>query len=127
MARRSTNLRRRGKSWVVHFRANGKQHWRSFADADHGGLAGAKEAALLHLTREQAALARGEFRPTTRIRFAEFAAEWLTNYAAAHVRPKTYEGYEGVLRVHLVPHFSELFLGEITRKTIDAFVADWVS
>jgi len=57
--------------------------------------------------------------------FADFAAEWLSDYARAHVRPKTYEGYEGVLRVHLVPHFGQLQLAEISRKSIDAFVADW--
>jgi integrase len=125
MARKAQNIRRRGRGWIVYFRANGKQHMKSFADSKHGGEAGAREAAKLYLAQKQSERARGEFRTQTRIRFADFAAEWLRDYAQAHVRPKTYEGYEGVLRVHLVPHFGELLLTEITRKAIDAFVADW--
>jgi integrase len=115
MAKR-TNIRRRGNSWVVVFRANGRQHWRSFKTRDE---------AELYLAHAQAKKVRGEFRTPTKITFTAFAAEWLRDYALGHVGPKTYEGYEGVLRLHLVPEFGDLFLSEITRKTIDAFVADW--
>jgi hypothetical protein len=37
MARR-TNIRQRGKSWVVHYRANGKQHWQSFKTKEEAEL-----------------------------------------------------------------------------------------
>lgn len=127
MARKAQNIRRRGRGWIVYYRANGRQHMKSFADSKYGGERGSREAARLHLAQEQAKIARGEFRPPTRITFEEFAAEWLRDYAATHVRSKTYVGYEGVLRLHLVPHFGGLQLAEITRKQIDAFVADWRS
>ncbi len=117
MARR-TNIRRRGKSWVVYFRANGRQVWRSFKTRDE---------AEHFLAQAQVELTRGEFRRPVKIRFRDFAAEWLRDYAAGNVRPKTYEGYEGVLRVHLVPEFGDVHLSEITRKAIDAFVADWTA
>lgn len=126
MARKASNIRRRGRSWIVYFRANGKQQFKSFADRDHGGdQAASREAALLYLAQSKVDVAHNQFRAPLKITFAHFATEWLDDYARAHVRPKTYEGYEGVLRVHLVPHFGQLLLTEISRKSIDAFVADW--
>jgi integrase len=117
MARR-TNIRRRGKSWVVYFRVGGKQIWRSFKT---------REEADLYLANAQVKRASGEFRVPVKIRFADFAQEWLETYARVNVRPKTFEGYESSLRVHLVPELGELYLTEITRKTIDSFVADWAT
>jgi integrase len=117
MARR-TNIRRRGKSWVVYFRVGGRQIWRSFKT---------REEAELYLANAQVKRASGEFRIPVKIRFAEFAQEWLETYARVNVRPKTLDGYESSLRVHVTPEFGELYLTEITRKAIDSFVADWAS
>lgn len=117
MARR-TNIRRRGRSWVVYFRVSGRQHWRSFKT---------REEAELYLANAQVKRARGEFRIPVKIRFAEFAQEWLETYVRVNVRARTYEGYESSLRVHLVPEFGDLYLTEITRKAIDSFVADWAA
>ena len=112
------NIRRRGKSWVIHFRVDGKQHWRSFKT---------KSAAELYLTQVKVKKARGERVQPTRIRFADFVAEWLRDYAWANVRGITFDGYEATLRNHLIPEFGRRYLTEIARKDIDAFVADWVS
>jgi integrase len=97
---------------------NGRQHWRSFKT---------REEAELYLANAQAQKVRGEFRRPTRIRFADFAEEWLRDYARPNVKPRTLETYDGSLRNHLIPEFGELYLAEITRKAIDAFVADWLA
>jgi integrase len=116
MAKR-TNIRRRGRGWVVYYRVDGKQVYRRFRT---------REDAELELARVQTQKARGEARrPPARVRFADFAEEWLRDYAKGNVRVQTYEAYEGSLRVHLVPEFGNLYVSEITRKAIDAFVADW--
>jgi integrase len=118
MARR-TNIRQRGKSWVVHYRANGKQHWQSFPT---------KELAELELARVMQKRARGEsLKPPAKIRFVDLSAEWLREYATTEVRSSTFAGYESVLRTHLLPEFGERYLGEITRRQIDAFKADWLA
>lgn len=126
MARR-TNIRRRGKSWVVYFRVNGRQIWRTFSDREFGGSAGAREAPELYLAQSQAKRIRGEFRRPVKIRFDAFAAEWLKLYAKPNVKIRTYEAYEVALRVHLVPEFGDLYLSELSRKAIDTFVADWLA
>jgi Phage integrase, N-terminal SAM-like domain len=124
---RRTNIRRRGNTWAVYFRVNGHQHWRSFADRDYGTTAAAREAAELYLAQAQVKVRQGVFRKTTKIRFEEFAAEWLRDYAKGNVRERTFEAYESALRNHLIPHFGDLLLTQITRKLIDAFVADWLA
>jgi integrase len=116
MASRKPNIRQRGKSGVVYFRANGKQHWRSFKTRDD---------AELYLAQSTVKKVRGDFRERRRMLFRDFAEEWLRDYAAGNVRPSTYDGYESVLRIHLLPEFGDLYLTEITRKMIDAFVSDW--
>jgi Phage integrase, N-terminal SAM-like domain len=84
-------------------------------------------AAELYLAQSQVKVTQGTFRKSAKIRFADFATEWLRDYAKGNVRERTYETYEGALRSHLIPHFGDLFLTQISRKLIDAFVADWLS
>jgi len=125
--RKLTNIRQRGSSWVVHFRVGGRQHQRSFAARNYGGKAAALEQAKLYLAQSQAKKIQGTFRRPTRILFRDFAREWLTDYAQGNVKVRTFEAYEGSLRNHLVPELGHLYLTEITRKTVDALVADWLA
>jgi integrase len=117
MARR-TNIRRRGKSWCVYFRVDGRQVWQSFKT---------REEAELYLAQSQVKRATGEYRVPVKIRFVDFARLWLDTYARVNVRSKTFEGYESSLRVHLIPEFGHLYLTEITRRGIDTFIADWAT
>ena len=118
---------RRGRSFVVYFRVNGRQVWRSFADRNYGWQAGAREAAELYLAQSQAKRIRGEFRQRPKIRLVDFAREWLRDYAQGNVKVRTFEAYEGSLRNHVVPEFGDLYLTQISRREIDAFVADWLA
>jgi hypothetical protein len=112
MARGRSNLRRRGKSWVVYFRANGRQHWRSFADRDHGGDSKvSKEAAELFLAQAQADRVRGQYRPPAQTRFADFADEWLRSHPS--IDPRTRELYDQRIRDYLNLVLGQLKLSEI--------------
>jgi integrase len=115
---RRTNIRKRGNRWCVYFRVNGRQIWRSFATRDE---------AELYLARSKVKVKQGAFRQPAKIRFADFAVEWLRDYAKGNVRERTYETYEAALRNHLIPHFGDLLLSQITRKLIDSFIADWMA
>jgi hypothetical protein len=59
MAKR-TNIRRRGNSWVVAIRINGRQEWQSFSDREYGGQARSREAAERHLANQLIKRARRE-------------------------------------------------------------------
>jgi integrase len=98
-------------------RINGVQHQKTFKS---------KDEALLWLARLEQKKALGEeVKRPKKITFAEFAAEWLREYASAKVSPRTYEGYKASLDNHLLPHFGALYLTQITRRKINEFLADW--
>ena len=119
MARKATNIRRRGSSWVVHFRREGRQVWRSFKT---------KDEAELFLANARIRQVKGQPEPTSRgIRLAAFADEWLEEYARVHVGAQTFVNYSNVLRVHILPTLGHLQLRELDRRTLDRFVSDWSS
>lgn len=45
----------------------------------------------------------GDFVKPTRVTVAEFLHQWLKDYAEVNTSPKTYERYEEIVRVHLIP------------------------
>lgn len=121
------NLRRRGRSWVVHYRRDGRQVWKSFADRDHGGERAAREAAELALAQARIRRIRAQPEPVSRSkRLDVFAAEWL-EHTRARVGAQTAVNYESVVRVHVVPSLGHLELRQVTRRALDQFVSDWAA
>jgi len=116
MARKTSNLRRRGHSWIVYFRVDGRQVFKSFADRDYGGERPAKEAAALFLAQSQVEKARGTFRVAEVRRFDDFAGEWLRSHPG--LKPRTRELYEQRIRDYLVPALGRLKVGEIDANDV---------
>jgi integrase len=128
MARRQSNVRRRGNSWVIHYRRDGKQHWRSFAARDYGGrLENAKEAALLELARVEMRRATDQPEPTARkMTVAKHAQDWL-DHKRGRVGEQTFVNYASVLNVHVLPTLGDIELRRVGRKLLDDFVSDWAA
>src|SRR5437867_11639789 len=115
MAKR-TNIRRRGDAWVIHYRRDGKQHWRSFKTRDE---------AELELARAMVRKAQDRPEPSARrMTLAEHAAEWLDK-KQGRIGEQTYVNYASVLSVHVLPTLGHLELRRVMRKTLDDFVTDW--
>jgi integrase len=120
--RKTPNLMRRGRKWVVHFRAKDavtgkrRQEWKTFDTRDE---------ALRYLTTEKAKIARKEWTRPTDVLFRDVAVEWMRTYAQGNVRPGTLATYDNLLRCHLLPEFGQRHLSEITKRSVQAFVADW--
>ncbi|SDM23187.1 Phage integrase, N-terminal SAM-like domain [Nonomuraea maritima] len=53
---------------------------------------------------------------------AEFLAYWLKHIVMEEGRPKTYQGYEGVVRLHLVPNLGKKRLGKLSAQDIRLFI-----
>lgn len=66
---------------------------------------------------------RGEYKEVEEITFAEFAEKWLSDYAKVKVRPSTYRFYEGIVSLHLVPHFGQRLLTNITVYSVEEYLA----
>jgi integrase len=62
----------------------------------------------------------GSESPTVR----EYATQWLKTYVAVYTKPRTAEWYEGMLRGHILPALGRIQLGELSRRDVQAFVAN---
>jgi integrase len=54
----------------------------------------------------------------------EYAPEWLRTYSTVHTKPRTVEFYEGMLRRHILPTLGSMRLGEVSRRDVQALIAD---
>jgi hypothetical protein len=117
MARRRPNLCQKSNGkWLARLRIHGPQRQKTFQT---------RAEAERWLAEMQLRRARNEPAPTfRRIRFPEFAREWLRDYARPTVSPATHRDYETALRVHLVPELGRFYLDQITRKTLVELIAD---
>lgn len=57
-----------------------------------------------------------------RVTFGEWAEEWLAT--TAHLAPKTRDGYESLLRMHVLPFFGRYEIGHIEQVHVRRFVSD---
>jgi integrase len=55
-------------------------------------------------------------------RFEEWSMGWLAN--RAHLKPKTFAGYESLLKVHILPRFGSSRLDRIDSLSIEEWIAD---
>jgi integrase len=109
--RRRGHIRQRGKSWVVTFRVNGSQVWRSFKT---------RELAELYLADTQAKIARREFRVPEKVTFETAALEWLRHGEhERHLKPSTVRDYKSAVNAHLIPAFGDRRLEDVTAQVIE--------
>src|SRR5215813_2109714 len=104
-----------------------KQHkgkWWVFID--HKGkrkakCVGSKQAAETAAKKIEAKLTLGDFtlldekpqRP-----FDDYFKNWLDTYVKAHCKERTYDLYEDIFRIHLLPHFGQKDIAAITREEV---------
>ena len=53
---------------------------------------------------------------------AEYLTYWLGQVVQEDRRPKTYQGYEGVVRLHLIPGLGSKRLGKLTAQDVRTFI-----
>ncbi|MBF8184822.1 hypothetical protein ITP53_03520 [Nonomuraea sp. K274] len=52
---------------------------------------------------------------------ADFLDYWLKNIVIRERRPKTFQGYEGIVRLHLIPGLGKKHLGNLNAQDIHLF------
>jgi hypothetical protein len=98
--RRRGHIRQRGKSWVVTFRVNGAQHWKSFGPREHTDP---RNAAERYLDEQLVAIRRREFRSPEKVAFETAAREWLRHGEhERHLKPSTLRDYKSAVNAHLI-------------------------
>jgi integrase len=66
--------------------------------------------------RDQMKLHGSDYRESVKTSFEQYSMDWLENKIKPTKPPSTYQNYESVLRVHLIPILGRSLLGEIRRK-----------
>ena len=113
------HIRKRGKNYCIVYFHDGKHRRKTVGPRKRDA-----ERALAEINVE---IARGTYREPRRIRFAEFAAEWLRDYAKPQVKASTFTGYESLTRMHLVPFFGPYQLSEVTPALVQRFQSEKVA
>ena len=74
---------------------------------------GSKRDALRRLSELQVQVDAAGFMKPSRMTLGEFLGQWLRDYAKTNVRPRTLEGYQGIVRAHLIPRLGNIPLSEL--------------
>jgi len=88
---------------------------------------GSLKAARAVKAEIEAAIARGDFnleKEQEMPLFGEYAQRWLETYVERELRASSYDNYEVVLRLHLLPAFGNKRLDEITRGDVRDFLLE---
>ncbi len=54
----------------------------------------------------------------------EYLEDWLKNHAKPNLAPRTYEGYESIVRVHLAPALGRIILSQLKPEHIQKYYSD---
>ncbi|MCW3001932.1 MAG: Phage integrase family [Conexibacter sp.] len=120
-ARRRTDtpgVYRRGNTYTYTYRVDGRQRW---------GTAPTLAAARRAKRQAEADADRGVIRDEERIRFGDYARQWIDTYqgrTANGFRPGTRRWYRQVLEHRLIPYFDSrrMCLSDIRPRDVKAFV-----
>lgn len=74
------------------------------------------------LTSLRNAVRAGLSTDASRLTVGEWLHRWLRDEVRTSVRPRTYEGYEGVVRRHLLPQLGHFRLRELNPADVRAFI-----
>ncbi len=92
-----------------------KQHWEA--------VKGNKADAARRLAEVQTDLFSGSFIKPDKTTVAEYLLDWLENTARFQVSPRTYEGYEMIIKKHLIPGIGDRYLSDLTGSVIQKYYA----
>ncbi|MFC2068367.1 tyrosine-type recombinase/integrase, partial [Chloroflexota bacterium] len=96
-----------------------KQQWISVKDTKKN--AEKRLAELLHQ------LDTGTFMKPEKTTLADFLDQWLKDYAYVNLAPRTAEGYETIIRQHLIPKLGRIPLTQIKPEHIQRYYADMLA
>lgn len=116
-----------------HIRKRGKDSWAVVIELDRTpdgrrrqrwhAVKGGKKDAERELARLLNDVATGEYVEPSRMTVAAFLEQWLATYAKPNVAPRTYERYEEIVRIHLVPNLGRNLLTKLSPMQIQAYYA----
>jgi integrase len=93
-----------------------KQHWES--------VKGTKKAAEKRLSELVNQLDNGIFIKPDKTTLAEYLDKWLKDYALVNLSPRTVEGYEHIIKRHIIPALGNIMLSQLKPEHLQKYYAD---
>ena len=116
-----------------YIRKRGERSWQLTYDAPRGAdgrrrqryetVEGTKRQAQARLTQILESLRTDRYFEPTRMTLGEHLDLFLSNYAEINLRPRTVQGYESIIRVHLKPHLGYIPLTRLSALDIQGYYA----
>lgn len=82
---------------------------------------GTKRQAQRRLAEIISEINRGLLTRPSRMTLREYLLRWLEDYAKVNVGPKTYERYEEIYRLHLIPALGKIPLADLQPSHIQSY------
>ena len=108
---------KKGNNYYACLWINGKKKWFS-------GAGTSKRKAEAILNEKVAEVQQGTYHEIKKIRFRDFATQWLDSYATHKVKDSTLRSYRDIVSNHLVPAFGDHILTNITTAMLQGYVGD---
>lgn len=105
---------------LVRLRADGRWEARvTLPSGKQKSLYGRTRRDVQHkLTAALRDVQQGILLPTGRQTVAQFLSRWLEDWAKSSVRPSTFDSYEALVRVHLIPSIGRIPLTNLTAEHV---------
>jgi len=84
---------------------------------------GTKKEAEKHLSEMLSQQDKGTFIKPTKTTLSAYLERWLTDYVKPNLGPRTYEGYESIIRCHLTPDLGRLQLMQLKPQHLQKYYA----
>jgi integrase len=111
---KSGTVRKRGKSYEICYRVNGKRQYETIRTDDEA-------VAENELRKRLIAIAEGAEEDRLGTKFGDLAATWLASKETS-TEPRTYEHYESLLNGHILPAWRDDYCHQITRDGVSEFI-----
>ncbi len=88
---------------------------------------GTKKDAEKHLSEMLSQLDKGTFVKPIKTTVSEYLKRWLNDYAKPNLGPRTFEGYESIVRCHFIPELGNLPLIQLKPQHLQKYYAKKIS
>ena len=108
----------RGSSWLVKYDADPKNGKRNI---QYRTVRGHRRDAEAVLHRQLAQVKDGTHIDSSRSTLGQWLNEWLVDYAKPEVSPKTFERYNQLIGIHIIPHVGSIPVQKFSEGHIASF------
>jgi integrase len=114
-------VQRKGNRWYAYVSING------IKKSVKGSGSDTKKEAEKKLNQAVAEIDNGTYWEIKKVRFKDFAKEWVETYAKMKTKPSTLQSCQDIINKRLVPLFGDYFLHQVSATMMQGFVTERIA